>query len=631
MHFTRQERACFFILLFCIVALSWMMQSHLLICRDVSWGLHETKLLLSGGTYGKDFYEPSPPMFLYLYSPPVVLARLFSVNVFLPFKIYLFILSFSSLCICYALAQKIFLPQDTTLAGLFLLTLAAIFLLLPLPLDFGQREHLLVILSMPYFLLATIRLENKTIPYLWALMIGLIAGIGFAIKPFFLIPFALIELYIIFYTRNLWAWIRIETLTIILLLACYLLFIYFFYLDYIVAIIPSAMRFYYQGYSSAWKSLFLQPSIVFCVFAVLFYMVQYRNTYRILSSILLIALFGLLLCYFLQRTTWYYHLLPAFSFAILSITLSFSLFAAYPSDKKRNYLPVIALSILLIVFLFYYVKTISTSLIFYPVAFFCFFNFLFAILFYIAQIKKNIYTIAGSLFIITSISSLCDYLVRRMPWYSYQFPIVVLLLLTFFYLFIPRNHTQPVKNHFIFASFLGMLIFAFPLYNENISYLSAIGYKDQAGTLINFIKTHAAHKPVYFFSTVLSHEFPAVDYAEAIPASRYAHLVWLPGLEKQLHENNIDNVSRAKLTHAETFFIAAIANELNTNKPILVMVDVQKNKGYLGNITFDYLKSFLQHATFQAAWKPYHYLTTVESSFYKFEIYERISYDVPIR
>jgi hypothetical protein len=53
--------------------------------------------------------------------------------------------------------------------------------------SFGQREHACVLFAMPYLAAAVMRLQGgQSLPKPLAIAVGLLAGIGFAIKPYFL-------------------------------------------------------------------------------------------------------------------------------------------------------------------------------------------------------------------------------------------------------------------------------------------------------------------------------------------------------------------------------------------------------------------------------------------------------------
>jgi hypothetical protein len=71
-----------------------------------------------------------------------------------------------------------------------------------------------------------------------------------------------------------------------------------------------------------------------------------------------------------------------------------------------------------------------------------------------------------------------------------------------------------------------------------------------------------------------------------------------------------------------------VTEDLNTQKPDFVMVDVSKTQeGILGMV--DFISYFSTDKNFQAAWQPYHYITTLEGAAiisrftYHMAIYER--------
>lgn len=615
-----QGKLCF-VGIFIIYVLSWFLQSRLLLSWDASWGLHETEKLLGGGKYVKDFFEMTPPLFLYLFMPVVLVKKWFAINTVIIFRVYFFLISAISLSICYPLVQKIFSERHASLALIFSLMIAVVFLLLPLPFDFGQREHLLIILTMPYFLAVTYRLQGNSLLTSTAIIIGILAGLGFAIKPFFLITFIFIELYCIHTKNSLLAWVRAETLAILGLLALYTPLVIIYFQEYL-RIIPIAMRLYYQGYNLPLTTLALRPEFIFCCLGIVFHVVHYnKNPYKIFCNVFLIGLIGFLFSYLMQHTYWYYHLLPGFSMGILLFVVLFGTFAVQDHTRKIDYLLMTALGFLLFEFLFYCANNIGTIIIFFPKVFFCFFAILFALLFYLTQSTKNLFKVFISTLFITAVAFLFSYLMKHDNWYAYRFFTTFVLLLLLFSLFVPKSHVK--KSHIVFTAILGILIFSFPVYSATLRYWSGIIYNEKMGGLIAFLRNNAWHKPVYFFSTQLSEEFPAVDYAEAIPASRYPVLFWLPGLVKQLRIP-LDNNLYLQLMQDKKFLIDIIAQELNTNKPVLVLVDAQKNKGYLEGINFNYINYFSENQQMRTAWKPYHYLTTIEDApLYKFQVYGR--------
>jgi hypothetical protein len=301
---------------------AWLIHSEFLINWDVSWDMRIANRMLAGGTYVKDFFDTNPPLILFLYMPAVLLSKILPITIMTALRAYVFALATLALVFCYQLASKIFSLQDYVLKIIFLLTIAIFFLIMPI-MELGEREHLMMMFTMPYFLLVTRRLEGQNINRYYALAIGLFAALGFAIKPYFVIAFALTELYYLVNTRRFFSWVRPESLAIILFLIFYLIAIFVFYPTYIATIVPLGMMFYYSGFSDTWTRILLEAPVLFCGLAVLLYTLQRKaSPHQALSSILLMATLGFLLSYLVQRTSWRYHYLPAFfTAALLMIVL----------------------------------------------------------------------------------------------------------------------------------------------------------------------------------------------------------------------------------------------------------------------------------------------------------------------
>jgi len=311
-----------------VYILAWQLQSQLVLNYDVSWLMHAARRLLAGGTYSQDFFETNPPLILYLYLPPVILSKVLAADPILIFHEYIFLLASLSLVLSSILLRKIFTQNSALLANAFLLMLALVYLVLPCY-DFGQRDHLLVLLAMPYLFLVVCRLQGKTIRPFYAFSLGVLAGLGFAIKPHFLITPVLVELYYIFYKRNNWAWLRPEIVTILAILVIYALSIFIFQPDYLYIVVPYSLRLYYSAVSQPWSALLLNSVVLYCAVPLIFYFVQYKeNPYKNLSTVLALALLGFLLSYFAQRMIHFYHLIPALSLALLLMLVLFSSFLA---------------------------------------------------------------------------------------------------------------------------------------------------------------------------------------------------------------------------------------------------------------------------------------------------------------
>ncbi len=327
-----KKKILFLICLISIYYLAWHVQNNLLFNSDVSWLMLATKRLLAGGSYTNDFFEINPPMILYLYVPPVLLANFFHFSNMIAMKIFIYFIATISLMMCYFFTEEIFVEKE--MRAIFILMLAAVFLLFPLN-EFGQREHLMMMLCMPYFL----RSAGMTS------VVGILAGLGFAIKPYFLIPFLLIELY-------LFSFRRIEFIIILLIITTYLMTIFLFHFDYVRDVIPIVKN-YYQTYHTPWKIILFNEPACFAYFTLLFYGIRrHYLASREFYFILFLALIGFLFAYFAQQSLWYYHALPVFSFSILLSVLLLAQLINQQSISRKEYFTLTLFSLSLFLYLF---------------------------------------------------------------------------------------------------------------------------------------------------------------------------------------------------------------------------------------------------------------------------------------
>ncbi|MFC1960612.1 hypothetical protein ACFLYO_07870 [Chloroflexota bacterium] len=153
--------------------------------------------LLEGRQPYVDYYETNPPLIHYLNIIPAALARLTGMNLISMFLLLVIALTmWSALSIRHLLQRHLpqpdplsvtLIPIALVLAGLYVNSIN----------NHGQREHLFVLLFMPYFVLRWLRWQGLA-ENVWigtAIGLGILAGIGACIKPHFLLAAALPELY----------------------------------------------------------------------------------------------------------------------------------------------------------------------------------------------------------------------------------------------------------------------------------------------------------------------------------------------------------------------------------------------------------------------------------------------------
>src|ERR1700733_1000339 len=177
----------------CLLVASLWVQLHSMLHHDPAWLIHGTEVFLSGGKLYRDVFELNPPLIFYLTVPPVWLANrlhVFDVSVFIIHVFFLISISLSSI---WALLRR-----DASLSPLvrngFVLASAVTLAIYPAG-NFGQREHLMLVLSLPYLFLIASRSRRIDCSRSLATIIGTLAALGFALKPHFLIVPATVELY----------------------------------------------------------------------------------------------------------------------------------------------------------------------------------------------------------------------------------------------------------------------------------------------------------------------------------------------------------------------------------------------------------------------------------------------------
>jgi hypothetical protein len=290
-----------------IAVLVYMTHMQMTLNGDVASLLYDTELFLSGGTYVKDFFETNPPMIFILYSPIVILQKITDLNVKTLVCLYVIFCTFISLTICNALLKRILSPQDFYLRRAMIFVLMVAFLVIPVT-DFGQREHVLFILGMPYLLAVVARAKGITISVATASLIGLMGGLVFSLKPFFLIPIILIECYLMVVRKSIRSWVRVESLLILGVMVTYITYV----------LMPLISQFYFPGTSENWLDMLARPRVKFCIIIALYYVFFFqKKNFRELSQVLFLSFVGFVLAFVIPRSAWAYHVFPAYCIALL--------------------------------------------------------------------------------------------------------------------------------------------------------------------------------------------------------------------------------------------------------------------------------------------------------------------------
>lgn len=295
-----------------VVSLSF--QLHVPVNHDAAWLLEGSRRILHGGVIGLDFIDVSPPLIVWLGMPAVLLSELTDLYLGSVFKLYVAALALLSLSLCWLVLS--YLEMSTRLRTQFFFVLSVICIAIQ-GYDFGQREHFMLILTLPYVLLIVARVSKVDPPGQLVAIVSLAAIFGFCIKPHFLaIPF-LLELWVLSRRRKILGVFRQETILLGIGCLIYLAAIFLFAEGYPLYVVPRAVINY--GAFSVSFSLLLQNILVLLgpkiLVIILFFIFAPKDAVRHPVSIgFLVATLGAFCAALAQSKGWSYHLLPVTGF-----------------------------------------------------------------------------------------------------------------------------------------------------------------------------------------------------------------------------------------------------------------------------------------------------------------------------
>lgn len=173
------------VLIALIFITSVWLQFYTLPCFDLAGLSYETVRMFQGAIIYRDTSEPSPPLIFWVYALPVKIALMQGWPPFILIRLFTTTLIALSLLTASAILKKSSLWEHsarrsfmTGIAGLLLLSADTYIV-------FAQREHLLIILLLPYILLYLPSVKRASIPFTLQVIIGICAGIGLCLKPHF--------------------------------------------------------------------------------------------------------------------------------------------------------------------------------------------------------------------------------------------------------------------------------------------------------------------------------------------------------------------------------------------------------------------------------------------------------------
>ncbi len=261
---------------------------------------------------------------------PAFVARLTHIPLTVVFKFGVVLLEAAIAVTCVRLLRRIesAISRETLWALAF--GFIAVFAVMPAR-DFGQRDHLLALLCLPYLLAAVLaahpgQTARPSTLVLW--LLGIATGLGLCLKPHHLLIFIAIELALVLKRRSPRTLFRPEPWAILLTGLVYLAAVRHLTPTYLSGIVPLLRDVYWAIGSLTIRQLIgesLQLHILAAIALALFFVVRSLKTSASLSvftstsASLLLAGIASTVAYYLQGTGWYYQQIPALSFFTLAL------------------------------------------------------------------------------------------------------------------------------------------------------------------------------------------------------------------------------------------------------------------------------------------------------------------------
>ncbi|WP_347310155.1 hypothetical protein [Defluviimonas sp. SAOS-178_SWC] len=279
--------------------------------HDTAWYLLATREWLAGERLYIDIYEVNPPLNFYLTIPAILLADLTGMSETNAQYAVTCFLTGASLLWCTRLLVA---RNDLSSARrtMFVLGLGTA-MVLPALGDIAQREHVLVIVAMPW----AIGLLPGTISDGWrpAALRGAVAGLGICLKPFFLLFPIAATLWAMARSRSLSPTLSAGNIAMFGVGLTYVAAVWLLHPEYFRDIIPTA-RLVYGAIGASDEVVYMMLAVTAAPFVPLMLALSVARTYPPGTWLFFMLALAGLGSYLVQWTGFAYHLVPFKAFGM---------------------------------------------------------------------------------------------------------------------------------------------------------------------------------------------------------------------------------------------------------------------------------------------------------------------------
>jgi len=299
--------------------------------------------LLDGERPYVDYEETNFPMIHVLNILPAALTRLTGLPATVSLQICLIALLLLSLGMTWQLLKTY--SESRAVAAVTLLGVAMLAWVLLIGFHWGEREHIYSLLYLPFVILRVMRREDKPVKRGMALAVGLMAGVGVALKPYFILTAILVEGVGLLTTRR-WNLRTPEVGGVLAMAALHGL--YFGANPDVLSAFLLLIQRLSAGYAvyapTPWDKLISLMVMSVLITAVPFILAALRYRYRIVPARLMITLavmgVGSIIGFLLQGKGWNYHSIPFVTtnvvISLLLITEGFLGYSHLMDVRRQN-------------------------------------------------------------------------------------------------------------------------------------------------------------------------------------------------------------------------------------------------------------------------------------------------------
>jgi hypothetical protein len=279
---------------------------------DQTWLLFAARRTMDLGSFAfEDLVEANPPLIVWLSSLPVALGRSLGISLQVALQGCLVVLAVVMIAWSTALVRRI---GGARFACWLVPVLLYATVIHPW-VYYGQREHIMLLFVLPYLIMAAGRIEAVSPSTAGGLMAGLLAALGFLLKPHNLVVVLAIEALLLARTRDLRTMVRPEMAAMVTTGLAYPVAILLWAPDYVFKILPLLLSTYHDYHRAELSELVLpMRGLKMALVALLWLALRRRLPHRTFAIVLLLAAIGTTIGHVAQFKAHESHLVPALAF-----------------------------------------------------------------------------------------------------------------------------------------------------------------------------------------------------------------------------------------------------------------------------------------------------------------------------